>query len=169
MMYCIKKVISTLTASVLTLSIVIPRNFAKETVYAEETANSSESAMSENGTETICDVVIDKAQAQAQITYVASVDCVALLAFYDDDGLSLITSVQKDLTKTEDQTTVTVSLPKSIPEHFLLKAFLLDPNTIAPLSREFVTSVYTAGIQEILNAKASDFDPALTVNLDDTV
>ena len=107
----------------------------------------------------------------ATVEYVAAEDADIVVALYTDDSEELMSaSGTAPAFVTEDNTgssTATVSLTGSIPNSFVVKAFLLDTVEHAPLSNEFTSNAYTKDIQDLDNATTADYPADRVVNLDD--
>ena len=82
----------------------------------------------------------------ATVEYVAAEDADIVVALYTDDSEELMSaSGTAPAFVTEDNTgssTATVSLTGSIPNSFVVKAFLLDTVEHAPLSNEFTSNAF---------------------------
>ncbi len=107
----------------------------------------------------------------ATVEYVAAEDADIVVALYTDDSEELMSaSGTAPAFVTEDNTgssTATVSLTGSIPNSFVVKAFLLDTVEHAPLSNEFTSNAYTKDMQDLKNATVDDYPADRVVNLDE--
>lgn len=55
----------------------------------------------------------------------------------------------------------------SMPEFFVVKAYLVDTDSLRPLSKEYGSSMYTEAMQAFLKKTTDDFSESQTVNLDE--
>ena len=62
--------------------------------------------------------------------------------------------------------TESVPLFGTMPAHFILKAFLIDPETSSPLCGCFTLNAYTAAMQALEEATTGDFDASHVIDLD---
>lgn len=139
-------------------------SFGKLLVNSIDEQNSASS--SENR---VIGVTVDG--STATVEYVAAEDADIVVALYTDDSEELMSaSGTAPAFVTEDNTgssTATVSLTGSIPNSFVVKAFLLDTVEHAPLSNEFTSSAYTKDIQDLENATVDDYPADRVLNLDE--
>lgn len=107
----------------------------------------------------------------ATVDYVAAEKADIVVAVYTDDTAERMTAsgtIEASVTQDgEGKSTATVQLTGTIPNSFLVKAFLLDKAEHAPLSNEFTNSAYTKDIQDLEGSDISDFPEDRVVNLDD--
>ena len=139
-------------------------SFGKLLVNSIDEQNSASS--SENR---VIGVTVDG--STATVEYVAAEDADIVVALYTDDSEELMSaSGTAPAFVTEDNTgssTATVSLTGSIPNSFVVKAFLLDTVEHAPLSNEFTSNAYTKDMQDLKNATVDDYPADRVVNLDE--
>ncbi|MBP0973237.1 MAG: hypothetical protein J5851_04955, partial [Oscillospiraceae bacterium] len=109
----------------------------------------------------ITDVTVEDGLVQARCYCDTFAEIV--VGFYSEDGTELLASCNSTIGSSGE---VTMLLPENCPENFYLKAMLLDENQI-PLAKPFVTELYTSTFSEVRNAVITDYDPALTINLDE--
>ena len=107
----------------------------------------------------------------ATVDYVAAEKADIVVAVYTDDTAERMTAsgtIEASVTQDgEGKSTATVQLTGTIPNSFLVKAFLLDKAEHATLSNEFTNSAYTKDIQDLEGSDISDFPEDRVVNLDD--
>ena len=139
-------------------------SFGKLLVNSIDEQNSASS--SENR---VIGVTVDG--STATVEYVAAEDADVVVAIYTDDSEELMSaSGTAPAFVTEDNTgssTATVSLTGSIPNSFVVKAFLLDTVEHAPLCNEFTSNAYTKDMQDLKNATVDDYPADRVVNLDE--
>jgi hypothetical protein len=114
---------------------------------------------------TVFKVFHDHDTARVGVTYRAKTDCTLFIGFYNDEGTELITSVTKDLDATEDGYMETYTLD-ALPDHYLIKCFIVGKEVRNPLSKPCVYDKYTQRMQEILAKTTVDFDKEQIINLD---
>ena len=102
--------------------------------------------------------------------YHAKNDCTLFIGFYNDEGTELITSVTKEL-KADDKGYTEMYVLDALPEHYLIKAFIIGSELLNPLSKPCIYNKCTKQMQEILSKSISDFtadtDEDGIVNLDE--
>lgn len=103
----------------------------------------------------------------ATVEYGAQRDCTLVVAIYDEDGIKMLGSGKTDVTADAQLAEVEVSISE-MPQYYLVKAFLLNSATNAPLSKVYTCELYTEAIQNIKNATMDDFADREILNLDDS-
>ncbi|MGN0474754.1 MAG: leucine-rich repeat protein, partial [Acutalibacteraceae bacterium] len=103
----------------------------------------------------------------ATVEYGALHDCTLVVAIYDEDGIKMLGSGKADVTADKQLAEVEVSI-SAMPQYYLVKAFLLNPATNAPLSKVYTCELYTEAIQNIKNATMDDFADREVLNLDNS-
>ncbi len=103
----------------------------------------------------------------ATVEYGAQRDCTLVVAIYDEDGIKMLGSGKTDVTADAQLAEVEVSISE-MPQYYLVKAFLLNSATNAPLSKVYTCELYTEAIQNIKNATMDDFADRGILNLDDS-
>ena len=107
---------------------------------------------------------VQLSDTQAYVRFDTTLDCTLLLTLYDDAGENLLTSAKAEVTT--EQTEITLDVP-DMPESCYLRACLIDTETLAPISAEYSSALYTQEMQEFLSKTTDDFDEELVLNLDD--
>ena len=107
---------------------------------------------------------VQLSDTQAYVQFDTTLDCTLLLTLYDDAGENLLTSAKAEVTT--EQTEITLDVP-DMPESCYLRACLIDTETLAPISAEYSSALYTQEMQEFLSKTTDDFDEDLVLNLDD--
>ena len=107
----------------------------------------------------------------ATVEYVAAEDADVVVAIYTDDSEELMsasgTTAVSATPENTAKSTTTVELTGSIPNSFVVKAFLLDKTEHAPLCDDFTSSAYTKDIQDVANATIDDYPADRVLNLDE--
>ena len=67
-----------------------------------------------------------------------------------------------------DQSTASLSLNKElIPEYFIVKVFIIDPETMRPLVKEYISDDYSEAVMKFNALTVNDFEGQVVVNFDD--
>lgn len=127
---------------------------------AIETENAS--TYSEGNT-FILDVTVDG--NMAAVTFASEEDADLVVAVYSDDAEKRLAASGKVRITAEDNK-ANVLLEGSIPEYFMISAFLLDPDTHSPLCDACHVNMYTRQMQDFLSKTVEDYDEDLVVNFD---
>ncbi|MCD8009345.1 MAG: hypothetical protein LUF34_00760 [Lachnospiraceae bacterium] len=128
-------------------------------------------ALSETGEETseenyICEVEVE--DATAAVTYnisEASIEADVVVAIFDEDTQQMLASGTTTVSSDDDSCTVTIE--GTIPDYFLVTAYLLEADTHQPLSAEYTSQLYTEEMQNFLAKTTEDFEENQVLNLDD--
>ncbi|MBQ9493046.1 MAG: hypothetical protein IJR54_04850 [Oscillibacter sp.] len=102
--------------------------------------------------------------SQAEVTYLCEDKACLMVAVYDEQT-SQMTAIGVEEVEPNGEA-VTISLSGTIPEFYIISAFILDSDTFAPLCEKYTTTLYTQPMQELLASTAQDYDEAQTLNLD---
>ena len=116
---------------------------------------------------TVYKVYHDPESFYVGVDYHAKTDCTLFIGFYNDEGTELITSVTKDLEASDEGYFETYTFD-SLPDHYLIKCFILGKELKNPLSKPCVYNRYTKQMQEILAKTTDDFEEENLVNLDNS-
>lgn len=108
---------------------------------------------------------IEISNSTATVSAELNADCTLVVGIYSEDGQELHTSAKADLQAGAQQTKLTFE--KALPEYFLVKGFLIDSDTYAPLCNEYVTPMYTQEMQALADMTTDDFDENRVLNLDE--
>lgn len=111
----------------------------------------------------ITDLLVDG--NTATVSYDAAEEAMLVVALYSEDGLQMLTSASAVISA--DAAEASVTFAGEMPDYFLARAYLVDPEDASPKSQAYETPVYTQAMQELLNSTVEDYDPALVVNFDD--
>ncbi|MDE6021135.1 MAG: hypothetical protein K2H01_09110 [Ruminococcus sp.] len=91
----------------------------------------------------------------AEVYYTAEYDCKLIVGLYLEDEQILYTSATVDVKKTASVAEVTFELMPD--DYFLVKAYLVDSETLAPLSECCTNNFYTQETQEFYSLTPDDF------------
>lgn len=100
----------------------------------------------------------------AAVDYHADRDAVLAVAVYEEESGRMCSF--DTVSAAAGGGTQTVAVSGEIPEHFIMKAFLIDPNTFEPLSESFTLNMYTQAMQELEESTTDDYDASHVINLD---
>lgn len=117
---------------------------------------------------TVYKIYHDPETAYVGVDYKAKNDCTLFVGFYNDEGTELLSSVTKELQAT-DMGSAEVNILDVLPDHYLIKAFIIGKELLNPLSKPCYYNKYTKQMQDILAATTDDFAEKndKVVNLDD--
>lgn len=100
---------------------------------------------------------------KAAVTYSVGKDCTLIVGIYDDEGTKLHATATAMLDADADN--CTVSFNKTMPETFLVKAFVVDTATIRPMGKAYTNNHYTTEFIEFKNKTTADFPKNQVVQL----
>ena len=106
------------------------------------------------------------AETTANVRFTSPVDASLFVGIYDEDGTQLLCSGTADVRASEDTAAVQIETA-SLPEYFLVKAYLIDPVLHAPLCEVYENSLYTQSWQEFFRKTTDDFPEERVLNFDD--
>lgn len=118
----------------------------------------------------ILDLTVENGTAYVNVN-VADV-CTLVVAVYDENSSDMLFSANEQLTAsvfTEEDRNDIISIDFSnavLPEHFLIKAFLLDENNMA-LCKNYVCRTYTTAYEVFKATTPADFEGKEIVTLDE--
>lgn len=188
-----QRILSLFMSAVMTVSALSLANFSS---YAEVSDSSTEEAVDNSDTElkyggifgsllgdeindsiqgneeeqnrdyTVYRITHDPQMAYVGVDYHALTECTLFVGFYDDEGTQLVSSITKDLEEAADGH-VDLTVPDVLPDHYLIKAFIVGKQFREPLSKPAVYNKQTKKMQEILEKSTEDFEEDTVVNLDD--
>ena len=104
----------------------------------------------------IYDFYHDFSNKSVAVKYCAKNDCTLFVGFYNDEGTELISSATSEL-KADNNGYAELVINESLPEHYLIKAFLIGKELLNPMSKPYIYNQCTSKMQEILKTTISDF------------
>ncbi|MBE6862368.1 MAG: hypothetical protein E7497_05665 [Ruminococcus sp.] len=142
--------------------------------YTVEGTNSFGSMLSEeiqsaenSTTECLSKVISAETEGNTvNVRYVAEKNCSLVVGLYTEDGSRLIASGTTEVSADERDASVTFDT-EEMPEYYLIRAYLLESETLRPLSIAYESSMYTQEMQEFLAMTVNDFDSERVLNLDE--
>jgi len=124
-----------------------------ESVYAEREENSGYNIFN-----------IDVKDGTATVEYETLENATLVVSAYDEITNQMVASASKSVNK--DETAVDLELG-DLPQYYILKGFIVDSETLQPLTKEFKSELYTQGMQEFLQKTTDDFSEDRVLNFDD--
>ena len=103
----------------------------------------------------------------ARVDVRALVDAQLVVSIFDEDGNNMYGSGMIDVTPDDTVVELTFEID-SMPQYFLIRAFLLDKITNLPLCKQFENNYYTQEMQEFFAKATDDFDEDKVLNLDNS-
>ena len=104
-------------------------------------------------------------EQKATVDLQTTEDCTLIVAVYEDDGVKMLDSVIAEVSA--EDTSAEVTFANSLPEHYYLRAFLVDNTVFLPLSPVHEDPMHTLEMQAFLAKTTDDFDSDRVLNLDD--
>lgn len=104
---------------------------------------------------------------EAKVSFETINDCTIVVALYDEAGKKLLSTGNIDVYKGETIAVVEIEAD-IIPEYFYLKAYMIDRESLRPLSTVYESPNYTQEMKEFFAKTTDDFDADRILNLDDS-
>ncbi len=130
-----------------------------EGLLADEIAKRQEAAAKPRA---VTDLRLDG--STASVEYHTDCDALLIVAVYEEESGRMAAS--GSATVKAGSGTETIALAEALPEYFIVKAFLVDPETASPLCDSFVLSAYTEAMQALEASTAEDYDASRVIDLD---
>lgn len=92
-------------------------------------------------------------------------DCSVIIAVYDDDGKNLYDSYEFDAEAGSKEYDIHLK-SSAIGEYYILRGFIVDPTTLAPLSKCWEDNSHTRKWSEFYEKTTDDFDSKQVFNFD---
>lgn len=92
--------------------------------------------------------------------------CTLIVGIYDDSGETLLASGRTAVTPEDREMQIEIEFGE-IPQYFYVRAYLVDSDSLAPLSTVYCCPNYTEKMQEFFAKTVDDFDADLVLNFDD--
>lgn len=103
----------------------------------------------------------------ATVTYCAADNSIIVAAIYDESG-KMLASGKGTADADEESVDITIDID-TMPEYFLVSAYMLDEQSNNPRCESFTSQYYTEAFQDFLSKTVYDFDEDKVLNLDDDV
>lgn len=111
-------------------------------------------------------VSIEMENGIAKVRYQTRQEADLVIGIYDEAGETLLGSGHAAVLPEEHDAEISIEISEW-PEYYLVRGFLTEPVTLAPLSPVFECNLYTKEMVEFLSKTTADFDDSLVLNLDD--
>ena len=123
--------------------------------------------VSEKNDNTGCDVYeVTWNGREAAVSFRTTERSTLVLGIYEEDSGKLAASGSVDVSPKDTETVVSIGMD-NIPEYFVLRAFLIAPESAKPLGRVYETEDYTRKMQEFYAKTTADFTSEQVLNLDE--
>ena len=183
-----KRITSLISAIAVTIAI-LPFSGTTVKIKAETDDISPQTSVSASGTNAIGDILsselnsslaeqiedqpyniisVDMDNNTAKVEYEAEKDCTLIVGIYSEDESRLIASGNAELSCEEEMIDVDIN-SSDFPKYYCLKAYMIDTETLRPLSKVYESSLYTEDMQRLSNQTINDFDEDRALNLDDDI
>lgn len=116
----------------------------------------------------VADITVDTADASGKkfnVAYSIAEDAYLVVGIYDDNGIELKTSEKIKLN--HEESTASLTFKETLPATFLVKGYIIEEYTYAPLSNEYVNKDYTRMMKDFYEKTSEDFDEKNVINLAD--
>jgi len=139
--------------------------YAGDSCIGTLTANMLEQDQSlEPSSGTVSEVLVTG--TTAEVRYTADRRARLVVAIYPEEGIRMLGSGSVTVEAGEGTVYVTIDID-TMPQYFVTGTYLLDAETLEPLSDEYISRYYTRDFQDFLDYTTADYDQDLVVNLDD--
>ena len=141
------------------LKVKAENSFGK--LFADAVGSEQERRQSDSGSVVMS---VEMSGNTAAATFFVTKDATLLVAVYSEDGTQMLTCESVKVEK--DQNTAQVTFSDSLPQYYLVKAYLIDSESLAPLSSEYSNPNYTRHMQEFLAKTTDDFEGDRVIDFD---
>ena len=93
----------------------------------------------------------------ATVEYETLDDAELIVSIYDNEGKTFIASGRTIVSAEEIETKVEINI-ETMPEFFFIRAYLIEQNTLKPLSDEYECNLYTQSMVEFLMKTPEDYE-----------
>ena len=109
---------------------------------------------------------IEVSGTTARVMFHAAGSCTAVVAIYEEGSEKPYAFGNAVVPDGENQVIVEIETD-SMPTYFVVKGYLVDTDSLRPLSEEYFSNMYTRAFQDFLKKTTDDFDQDKVVNLDE--
>ncbi len=109
---------------------------------------------------------IEMSGKTAQVSLHISSPCTVVVSIYEENSNKPLGFGSSTVEIGENKISVPIEID-TMPEYFIVKGYIVESNTLRPLSKEYESSMYTQEMQEFLKKTTADFDSDKVLNLDD--
>ena len=103
---------------------------------------------------------------QAHISFETSQDAAIVVGIYTESGEKMLASGTVEILAGQTETDIEIKT-EEMPQYFLLRAFMVNKETLAPLCSSYESPNYTREMQEFLAKTTDDFVKEKVLNLDE--
>lgn len=181
-----KKILSIIVAVILIINILPVNVFAEQEDSTALVNNDEYSVEGTNSFGTLLATEIDSDQEDANqdeykpgyavtditvegntatVVYDSMEEAILVVAVYSEEMSQMIAS--GNVKVNPDETEANVIINGTMPEYFLVSAFLLNTYDYSPLCKEYDTPMYTREMQELLASTVEDYEEEKVFNLDE--
>ncbi len=129
-----------------------------------DTLSEKEEEQSQNSGCNIFEVTMQG--ATASVSFETSQDAALVVGIYTESGEEMLASGMAEISKDEKEAYIEIQT-EQMPEYFLLRAFMADKETLAPLCSFYESPNYTQEMQEFFAKTTDDFREEKVLNLDE--
>lgn len=130
-------------------------------------AESVSETVSEENNNTGCDVYeVTWNGREAAVSFRTTERSILIVGMYEEGSGKLAASGSVDVWPKDTEASVSIEAD-NIPEYFVLRAFLVEPDSARPLGRVYETEDYTRKMQEFYAKTTADFASEQVLNLDE--
>lgn len=109
---------------------------------------------------------LDFESLTANVKFTTDRDSKLVVAVYTEDGKQMLASAVSDVEPEDIEATVELE-DTTLPQYYLVKAFLLDSSTNAALCDSFSNDTHTKAYIDFMSLDINDFDEEKVINLDE--
>lgn len=113
---------------------------------------------------TIQNVAVDGKNVTVEYSFIKS--CTMVVGIFDDEGTVMLGKGVADIVTGSSSETVTIDID-TMPDHFLVKVFMVDSISYRPLGEAYTCELYTKMFQDFMALTTDDFDSESVLNLDE--
>lgn len=130
-------------------------------------ANELETELDDQEENNGCNVFsIEMYDTVASVTFETTQYAMLVVGIYDETGTTMLATGELEVMQGETEAYVDIAI-ETMPEYFLVRAFLIDEESMRPLCTVCESSMYTQEMQEFLSKTTDDFDAEKVLNLDE--
>lgn len=95
-------------------------------------------------------------------------ECTLVVGIYEEDGIKMLATGEKEVTQEDREVTLDIDID-TMPEYFLVRAFLVESESLHPLCTVYESPMYTQEMQEFMSKTTEDFEEDRVLNLDEDI
>lgn len=129
-------------------------------------ANSMTSKQQEQSENNGCNIFSATVEKKCvSVSFETVLDGTLVVGIYNEEGIKMLTSGKTEVKAGDKSTDITIETNR-MPEYFYLRVFLVDSNTLQPLTSSYESPNYTEEMQEFLSKTTEDFEQNRVLNMD---